>query len=344
MDNRELTIMSWGGAWGDALKNQVSAPFSQATGIKVKHEYHVGLKLPDSLRRKIKNSNALPNYDLVWCNEVAAMGAYYNGLCEPFYPGELDCWQDLKYQATPSVFLEDDQWPYVGAYQVFYVLVYDKAAFSQPPDSWSVMLEKRFKNRIALYPSGNGIHPIAQIMAGGLLEDIPNNMKPCWTFLKKLIPQLASLDYSIGMEQSIRQGNLSLAFRALPNALYFMQQGCNVDWVIPAEGTSETTDVFWIPNYRPSTQKKLAQLYLNFCLLPDIQTNLCRALGVIPFNRKAETPSLLMKLDSENQPSHDATILSIPEKIKYDFDSDWEAKFNQLCERGTKPVNAVYGV
>lgn len=333
--------MSWGGAWGEALKDTVSKPFTEATGIEVNHQYHVGLKLPNALIGGNKHLNNLPNYDLIWCNEVAAMGAYHNGLCEPIQPEELECLGELDPSAKPSVLSEDtlseeSHWPYVGAYQVYYVLVYDKSAFTHPPQSWNVLLENRFRNRIALYPGGNGIHPIAQIMGGGTLKDIPNNMQPCWNFLKHLTPQLASLDYSIGMEQQFRTGNLSLAFRALPNALYFIKQGCNVDWVIPDEGTSETTDVFWIPNYRPNSQKLLARQYLNFVLQPEVQSNLCNALGVIPFNSKAKMPVLLSQYDRNNQNNRDYNILSIPEPIKFKFDRNWEAKFNELCQSNSE--------
>ena len=58
-------------------------------------------------------------------------------------------------QARPGF----DGVPLVNTYSYVYVLAYRDEAFPDgPPDSWNVLLDPKFKGRIALYNDGIGFH------------------------------------------------------------------------------------------------------------------------------------------------------------------------------------------
>lgn len=323
-----LVVMSWGGGWGRALRKAVSDPFTEQTGIAVHHEHHVGLALPATLINALQRRER-PPFDVVWCNAVPAMRLGHAGLCEPLTEEEVPNLAFLHPKAKPEGF---DGWPVVMAYMVFYVLAYRRAAFpGAPPESWEVLLDPRHRNRIALYPGGNGFYPVAQVLGGGRVRDIPDDMEACWRFVRQLAPQIGALDYSIGMGEVLRRGELDMCFRALPNALAFRDEGLDVSWAAPREGVPDTMDAFLVPHCVPPDTARWAKRYIDFALSRAVQERWCEMLGVLPIRRDLpasrvvrEHPGMTGLLDDE------AGLLHVPERIKLAHEEAWAQQFNRI--------------
>lgn len=328
---RPLVVMSWGGGWGRALRKAVSDPFTAQTGITVRHEHHVGLTLPAKLTDALGRGER-PPFDVVWCNATPAMRLGQAGLCEPLTEADVPNLAFLHSRARPEGF---DHWPAVMAYVVFYVLTYRRAAFPDaPPESWEVLLDPRHRNKIALYPGGNGFYPVAQVLGGGRVRDIPHDMDACWRFVQRLAPQIGALDYSIGMGEVLRRGDLDLCFRALPNALAFREEGIDVSWAAPREGIPDTMDAFLVPRYLPPETALWAKRYIDFALSRAVQERWCEMLGVVPSRRDVpvpravrEHPGMAGVLDGEGG------LLHVPERVKLEHQDAWERRFDRLLAR-----------
>jgi hypothetical protein len=65
--NRPLRVLSWKGAWGEALLHGVSRPFQDATQIAVEAVPHVGLPLPEALTRALDGHGILTR--ATWDND-----------------------------------------------------------------------------------------------------------------------------------------------------------------------------------------------------------------------------------------------------------------------------------
>lgn len=325
-----LIVLSWAGGWGKGLLEAVSRPFTERTGIPVHHEINIGLKLPSALTTALE-SGKRPPVDIVWSNAVPAIRAAERGWSEPLDEDAVPNLKGLHPRARPERF--DTSWPFVSPYVVHYVLAYRTAAFpKKKPESWEALLEPRFRGKVALYPGGNGFYPIAQVMGGGTIEDIPRNMEPCWKFLDRLRPQIGRLDYSVGMGEQIRRGELDLCFRALTNALAFKEEGLDVSWAAPREGISDTTDAFWLAKNLPSNVSFWSKQYINFALSREVQERWCELLGVIPLRADASLPSIY-KENSENLPQSpdDFThVLHLPESLKARCEDEWENRFKTI--------------
>jgi putative spermidine/putrescine transport system substrate-binding protein len=325
-----LLVLSWAGGWGEALRSRVSEPFARETGVRVEHRIHVGLKLPGELSTSLERHER-PPVDVVWSNSVPALHARERGHAEPFDRACMPVLAELRPRAGAS---SDPAPRLVHPYVVYYVLVYHEAAFpSGPPESWRVLLEPNHRGKVALYPGGNGFYPIAQIMGGGRLDAIPDGMDACWSFLRRLAPQVDELAYSIGMEERLRRRDLILCFRALTNALAFRASGVPVGWTIPREGTSDTLDALWIPRGVPEPQRRLAMRYIAFALRPDIQSAWCEALGAMPVHPGAVVPGILRERD--DLPAHaddQRGILELPEALKAVHEAEWERRFDAIFD------------
>ena len=203
---RPLRVLSWAGAWGAGLRDGVSQPFQDATGVQVEAVRHVGLRLPDGLVHALETRGELP-VDVVWCNTSPALRAVKRGWCEPLegIPG-LD---ELGERARA---IELDGWPIAPMYVVHYVLAYQRRLYPTPPESWQVLERAEHARRIVLYPGGNGFYPVAQVMGGGRVGELPDQMDACWAAVTRLRTQLGSRDYSIGLPEDIRSGDIHLRF------------------------------------------------------------------------------------------------------------------------------------
>lgn len=325
-----LVVMSWGGPWDSALRTAISDPFTKATGVRVRHAIHIGLELPEQLRVSCR-VGARPQFDVVWCNAVAALEAKRNGWCDPL--PETPTLRRLHPRARPPGCAG---WPLVLCYAVCYVLVYQRTLFPHgAPTSWRALLDRRHRGRVALYPDGNGIHAVAQVLAGGSVADIPDDMAACWRFLRELRPQLHSVAYSGGLVDLLRAGELDMCFRALPNAIGFQAAGLDVDWVAPAEGVPDTMDALWVPTGLPAATAALAKRYVDFAMTASRQEHWCGLLGVLPVQRDSAVPAVLRaRPDVPTSLDDRARLLFVGDDVKLAHRDRWRAEFAAIMASG----------
>jgi putative spermidine/putrescine transport system substrate-binding protein len=333
-----LVVLSWRGRWEEALRAAVSDPFERESGIRVEHLRHVGLALPESLSSAL-NSGGVPPVHIAWSNSVPALQAVDAGHCVPLVPERMAMLRQLRRRAHPE---GCSGFPIVHPYVVHYVLGYRRDAVpGAPPKSWDILREKRHQGKIALYPGGNGFYPIAQHMAGGGIHGIPQEMEPCWSYMRQLRDAVGLLDYSIGMEQQFKDRSLDLCFRALPNMLAFADAGAAVSWTVPEEGTTDTLDALWIPQGVPESMIAPAMRYIDFALRPDIQQDWCSRLGVLPVHSDAATPALLKNCAQLPDTADDLRgILYVPERVKALHQLSWEQQFQNIFAHQT---GGIYG-
>jgi putative spermidine/putrescine transport system substrate-binding protein len=325
----ELVVMSWAGGWGQGLLEAVSAPFTELTGIRIRHATNIGLKLPASLIDSL-DQRRRPPFDLIWCNSVPALRMAVEGHCNWLNEEMTPNLAALGARAKPEGF---SGWPFVSPYIVHYVMAYREAAFPDgKPDSWESLLDPRYKGKLALYPGGNGFYPIAQLMGGGSLDGIPNRMTPCWEFFRRLKPQVGHLGYSIGMGDLIRKGELDICFRALTNAIAFKDEGLAVSWAAPKEGITDTADALWIPRGLPDDVVFWSHRYIDFALSLEVQEKWCGKMGVMPVHREAQPPEALRTGNAVFPKSADdlSGVLHIPDSVKMRYETEWECAFNEI--------------
>lgn len=326
----ELVVLSWAGRWGSALREAVSDPFAAATGIRIRHRTHVGLNLPDDLVGASRRGER-PPVDVVWCNGVPAIAAARAGWCADLAEEDeiAERLSTLHGRARPRGV---SGWPLVFSYVVHYVLVYRREAFAaRPPESWEVLMDPRLRGRIALYPGGNGFFPVAQVLGGGAVRDIPHHMDPCWSYLRRLRPQVGTLDYSIGMARQLAERRLDLCFRALPNALGFRDEGQDVAWSVPREGITDTMDAFWVPRGVPPDVSWWAKRYVAHAMSREVQELWSERLGVLPVHPNASLPGIFRE-DSAlpRSPGDLSGVLHVDEDIKVDHNETWERTFDAI--------------
>ena len=324
----ELIVRAWGGVWVEALDKGVSKPFTEATGIAVRHD----LTEDNEIRPKIwaaVDQGRVPPIHVNWDTSTNATKSALRGVTEDL--ADLANLKDMLPAARPAGF---DGVPLINMYSYVYVMAYRDEAFpGGKPDSWSVLLDPKAKGRIALYDDGIGFHPVAVIMGGGTMADIPGNMQPAWDFLAKLKPQAPLLGEDPDFTTWFQNGEIDVACTILSNARAAKQNGIAVSWTVPKEGAKVDTDGMWIPKGLPENELYWAKEYVNFAMSQSAQQVWTDGLG-LPGLRPGLTPPADLVGDPAypTTPADFAKLLSVPTPVLVEHEADWFQKFNEIMQ------------
>lgn len=329
----QIVVMTWpiSTIWGQALKYCISERFTEKTGIHVEHVEYTGVDLPSNLVQALEE-NRRPPCDVVYGNTIPLIHLSRAGYSDPLTEGEFPFLKELNPRARP---VADNLtgWPFLIAYDVRYVMMYRKAAFpSGPPESWQVMLDPALKGRISLYPGGKGFFPIAQVLGGGTLSTIPENMEPCWSFLRALRPQVEVLEFNEKMTEHVRNGEIDVHCTVITNVMQWQDQGYGVAWQVPREGISVGDDALFVPNGLPEQTRYWAKQYVSFALERDVQQYWCMQLGVCPVQSGIARPERFATDPAyPDAPDDYANALFVPNRIleKYEHHA-WRDKFSEI--------------
>lgn len=324
----EIIVRAWGGAWGDALKAGVADGFTAATGIKVRLDFTEDNEIKPKIWAAV-DQGRVPPIHVNWDTTTNATISALRGVTVDL--SDLSNLEGLLPLAKPVGL---DGYPLVNTYAYVYVCAYRPEAFPDgPPASWKVLLDPKFKGRIALYDDGIGFNPVAVIAGGGTLADIPDNMEPGYEFYRQLKANQPLLGEDPDFTSWFQNGEIDVACTISVNARAAKQSGIDVAWTVPAEGCKVDTDGLWVPKGLPENEEYWAKQFVNHALSKDAQQKWCSLLGLPPVFPGIEPPADLVGDPSyPTKPEDFEKLLSIPSKVLVENQPVWFAKFNEIMQ------------
>ena len=324
----EIIVRAWGGVWVESLDTGVSQPFTDTTGIAVRHDLTEDNEIRPRIWAAVDQAR-VPPIHINWDTTTNATKSALRGVTEDL--SDLPNLDGLLPAAQPVGF---DGYPIVNTYSYVYVMAYREEAFPEgPPTSWNVMLEDRFRGRVALYDDGIGFHPVAVILGGGSMDDIPDNMEPAWDWLRRLKEQEPLLGEDPDFTTWFQNGEIDVACTIISNARAAKQNGIPVSWTVPEEGAKVDTDGLWIPKGLPENELYWAKEYINYALSAEAMEPWCNSLGLPP-TRPGLTPPEDLAGDPAYPSSEDdfARLISVPTPVLVEHEADWFAAFNEIMQ------------
>jgi putative spermidine/putrescine transport system substrate-binding protein len=324
----ELVVRAWGGVWVDALKAGVSDPFSAMTGIPIRHDLTEDNEIQPKIWAAV-DQGRLPPININWDTTINATKSALRGVTEDLsdVPNLANTLAVAKPEGLTGV-------PIVNVYAYVYVLAYREEAFPDgPPTTWNVLLDPKFKGRVALYNDGIGLHAPAEIAGGGSFSDIPGNMQPAWDFFTKLKEQKPLLGEDPDFTTWFQNGEIDVACTISSNAREAKNNGIPVKWTVPQEGATLDTDCLWIPKGLPEGDLYWAKQYINYAISPEGQQAWLTPLG-LPGVVPGLTPPDDLKGDLSYPTSAEdlSKLLQVSPKIQVENQSDWFAKFKEIMQ------------
>lgn len=324
----ELIVRAWGGGWVAALQAGVSDPFTEATGIAIRHDLTEDNEIQPRIWAAVAQDR-VPPIHINWDTTTNATKSALRGITEDL--SDLPNLANVSDLAKPVGL---DGYPIVNTYGYVYVLAYRPEAFPDgPPTSLQVLLEPRFKGRIALYNDGIGFHFPAQVAGGGSIEDIPGNMEPAWDFISKVKEQQPLLGEDPDFTNWFQNNEIDLAVTISTNAREAQKNGISIDWVIAEEGAKFETDGLWIPKGLPENELYWAKQYINFALSPEAQQVWLDGLGLPGVAHGIQPPEDLVGDPAyPTEPADFERLIRIPTAIQVENESSWFARFKEIMQ------------
>ena len=257
----KIVVMTWGGRWGDAMRDNVDAAYEKATGIKVVQERGAG---PAERITKIKVSEPNPEADCFQLADGLVPLAIKQGVAEKL---------DRNSPRMPNLRnMIPTFWNDYWVPQIFSVIgvVYNTKLVKAPPTGWADLWRPEFKGRIVLpevsHSIGLYIIPIGAVAAGKPFSD----EEAGFAMLKKMadLRPIWAKDTDT-IENSMQTGDAMIGILYKSQTYSVKDRGGPVEWVYPKEGGIAYTSGTCIA--KGTKNLEAAEQYINVTMDPNVQ-------------------------------------------------------------------------
>ena len=321
----QIVVMTWGGLWGDAIREGVDAAFEKATGVKVTQDRGSS---PVERITKLKVNLGNQIFDLVQLHDGLVPLAVKQGVLEP-----ID-------RNSPRLGNLKDVYPrFIKDYWVAMIfsplgIIYNKKLVKNPPTAFADLWRPEFKGHIVLpdvsHSIGTYIIPIGALASG---KD-PKDETAGFEMLKKM----AGLQ-PIWAKDTDTIMNALRNEEALIGLLYTSQTytvkgwGAPVEWVYPKEGAILYSSGTGIA--KNTKNKELAEQYLNLTLDARIETLYSQKFNYPGTNRKMVallSPELQEKVRISDEELR--RIIELDHEFMGDRRAEWTERWNRVIAGG----------
>ncbi|MFI4986183.1 MAG: PotD/PotF family extracellular solute-binding protein [Alphaproteobacteria bacterium] len=272
----QLNVLTWGGAWGNALKEGADADFTAETGIAVAED--TGTAAVARID-KLKSSLASHSYDVVQLYDALWPFALAADVIEPI-DGKSPRYKNLK-----------DVYPrFIHPHWVATIfsgigIAFNATQVKDPPAAFKDLWRPEFKGRVVLPditdPIGLDLVPIGALASGKAANDAEAGFE----MLKRMaaLQPIWAKD-RLAATTAFRDGKAVIGIIYASEAPTLQAMGAPVKWVFPKEGAISAT---WGTGIVKGTKsKEWAESYLDLTLAAKNEAPFSKAFGYAGTNSK----------------------------------------------------------
>ncbi|PMS35271.1 branched-chain amino acid ABC transporter substrate-binding protein [Trinickia symbiotica] len=274
-----LYVGSYGGSTQTAFEKTIIPQFEKAHDVKI---VYVPGNSTDTLA-KLQAQKGKEELNVVLLDDGPMYQAVQFGFCDKL--ADAPVYHDLY----PLAHMSDRS---VALGVVATGLAYNADAFKKaglpPPDSWSALTDKRFKQKIAIPPISNTYGLQTLVMFARMNGGGESNIAPGFdALIKKVAPNVLAWEPSPGkMTELFQNGDVTLAVWGSGRTYTLEQTGFPIRFVYPKEGAMAllTATCPVVENKEP----QLSQQFVQYLLSPEVQTVLAKTQAWGPVNSKTK--------------------------------------------------------
>lgn len=263
-EQKSINVYNWAEYISDGEDDtmDVNAEFEKRTGIKVNYTNYA---TNEDLYAKLKSGGA--NYDVIIPSDYMLERLKVEGMLQkinfknvPNYKYITEEYKNMFYDPTNE---------YSVPYTVGMVgLIYNKKYVSGTPDSWSLMWDGAYTDKILMFESPRDAFAIAQNLLGiDLNTEDPKEWQKVADKLKEQRNVLQSY-VSDEIFNKLESGEAYIGAYYAGDYLSMVEKNPDLGFVYPKEGTNFFVDAMCIP--KNAEHKDYAEMYINFMLEPDV--------------------------------------------------------------------------
>jgi spermidine/putrescine-binding protein len=299
--------------------------FEQENHCKVSASY---MGSSDELVAKLRGGSA-GNYDVISPSSDVATSIATSGLAAPLDLAKIPSYSELSPQLTSLPLVRSDG-------KVFGVpfmwgpdpMIYDTTAFSQPPDSWSVMWDPKYKGKVSVWDDLSTVYMAAQVLGydkpdpSQLYNLGDDQLEAVKKKLLELKPNVRKMWSTGGELTNLFESHEIVVAMGWPlNTADLKKAGFPVGETIPKENTTGWIDHLMIT--AGSENKELAYKFLEYMVEAKTQKMVTDKTHYVPANPQAgklmtadEVKTLHLD-DVENYQKHLYFWQNVPRRQKY---------------------------
>ncbi len=313
-----LVVATWGGAWGESLRNSVATPFEKQFNCEV--VFSVGVSGDQVAKVRAQRNN--PQIDVVMVTSDFAAKLAEEGLTLPIDPTKIPNVKDLY----PVALGKDNAYVAMYGYDVGIGWRTDKLPdikIEKWEDLWKYDLKKRFG---IPYPTWEGMHfltMIAKVFGGS-----EYNIEPAFEKLKQLKPQFGRMfKGDAEQNQLFASGEIWICPFVSPEAMNLIDKGVPMKFVRLKDGVPAGFDTLNIVKNCPNPE--LAYKFVNWALNEQSQKGHAEGLKVVPMRKNVTLdPQVAKRLP---------TVEELGRLVKFD-DGYINTKKDEWTERYNKEI------
>ena len=316
-----ITIMTWGGHWGDAIQRSVGEPFTKATGVKVIEDR--GSSPVQRITKLKVNLNSQP-FDLVQLHDGLFPLAESEGVLEKI---DRNSPRLTNLKNVYSQFVHD-YW--VAQIYSAIGIAYNADKVKNPPTSWADLWRPEFKGRIVLpeisHSIGTYIVPIGAIADGKPTTDAAAGFD-MFAKIVKHDPIFARDTDTIMNAFATGEAVIGLLYKS--QTMTVERRNAAVKWIYPKEGA---IGISWGTGIAKNTPNRdLAETFLNLTLAPEGQIELTRRFNYPGTNKKAldlldPAKRKLIELTDQQRDG----LIMLDHKFMSEHRTEWVDRWNRI--------------
>lgn len=278
-----LYLGSYGGSTEKLFKEKIIPAFEAKHGVKV---VYVAGNSTDTLA-KLQAQRGKQELDVVLLDDGPMQQAVQFGFCEAVKP---EAYQPLY----PLAKLSDKS---VAVGVVATGLAYNVEAFKKAglpkPDSWELLTNKTFRQKVAIPPISNTYGLQTLIMFAKLRQGGEKAIEPGFKAMTtEVAPNVLAWEPSPGkMTELFQNGDITLAVWGSGRVQSLKETGFPVEFVYPKEGALALM-VAACPVVQSDVPQH-SQALLQYLLTPEVQVMLAETQGWGPVNKSTQLPAVL---------------------------------------------------
>lgn len=321
----QMVLMTWGGLWGDSMRDSADATFEKATGVKIVQDRGSS---PAERITKIKVNINDQKFDLVQLHDGIVPLAVKQGVLEPINRNSPRL---TNLANIPDRFVQSH---WVAMIYSPLGIIYNEKLVKNPPTSFADLWRPEFKNRIVLpdinHSIGPYIVPIGALAAG----KAPTDTATGFDMLKKMAalqPIWAKDTDSIMNALRNEEAVIGLLYKS--QTFTVQGWGTPVKWVYPKEGAilySAGTGIA-----KGTKNLELAEQFLNITLDPKMQMTYSERFNY-PGTNKDEIGMLPPALQERvrSTPEEIARLIDLDHATMAEQRPEWTDRWNRIVSAG----------
>ncbi len=276
--NGQIVVGTWGGDYGELLRQNVDEPILKPAGIEVLQD--VANADPRKTKLLAERQNRRGAMDVACLSDTDFDLIAQQGVFETIPAGKL-----ARLSSVIPALKKDYAIPHIYSYRV---ILYNPNKVAVPPKSYADLWDPKWRGRVGF----SDILYVANMESASLAAGKPDDLEAA----KQKMLELKSLDAKVfpsneALAAALKSEEIWLTVMWLARGFMWQKAGIPLKHVVPAEGA--TTIVFEAGVPKNARNKDNAWRYLDAMLQPQAQIGFADKMGYAPTVVDAALPEEL---------------------------------------------------